>query len=306
MLELKQLRYFVAIAESASFSKAAQKLFITQPALSQQISKLEESLGIKLLDRNTRSVQLTAAGWDLYHRSMQLLHDMESMVNSVLATDSLGFLSETIRVAIDDNIFSLRNTGAYEFLDEIRSQRKELTIECIPVTFSAISQFITDGVCDLAIAYLTGSSSLSPNLTEHCFHRGHLAFAVPTDWSTDFFSPEFKDAINRANLLYPSHRSYWHGIVNSLMSKYDLFTHATPISSYESACNYTLSGNNLFFAPEIQLRNQDNKYFNVVSIPDPLAEYRVSVITAAQNHSILLQQLLALLPSADAPGDAES
>lgn len=297
MLEFKQLRYFVAIAESSSFSKAAQKLFITQPALSQQISKLEEQLGIKLLERNTRSVQLTAAGWDLYHRSMQLLRDMENMINSVLSTDSLGFLSETIHIAIDDNIFSLRNTGAYEFLDRLRSQRKDLTIECVPATFSAIPQFITDGTCDMAIAYLTGPSTLSPNLTEHCIHRGHLAFAVPKDWSTDFFSPEFKDAINRANLLYPTHRSYWHGIVNSLMSKYDLFTHATPISSYESACNYTLSGNGLFFAPEVQLRNQDNTYFNIVSIPDPLAEYRVSVITAMQNHSILLQQIMELLPN---------
>lgn len=295
MLEFKQLRYFIAIAESSSFSKAAQKLFITQPALSQQVSKLEEQLGVKLLERNTRSFQLTAAGWDLYHHAMHLLQELESTVNSVLATDSLGFVSETIRIALEDNIFSLQGTGAYEFLQKTRSM-SELTLECMPAIGNSIQQIISNGTCDMGIAYLTGPAALTPNLSEQCFHRGYLALAVPKGWCTDFTSQAFMDTIDRANLCYPVNRSYWHGIINSLMTKYNYYPRATPISNYECAINYVIAGNSIFFAPEIQLRQQPTDYFDIVPLCDPLAEYRVSVIYATRNDSLLLHQILDFLP----------
>ncbi len=61
-MELRHLRYFVAVASELNFTKAAGKLFVAQPALSTQIADLERELGIALLIRNTRAVQLTAAG----------------------------------------------------------------------------------------------------------------------------------------------------------------------------------------------------------------------------------------------------
>jgi DNA-binding transcriptional LysR family regulator len=61
-LELKHLRYFVAVAQERSFSAAARRLYISQQALSRIIQQLERELGVRLLDRTTRSVELTAAG----------------------------------------------------------------------------------------------------------------------------------------------------------------------------------------------------------------------------------------------------
>ena len=132
MIETKQLRYFIAVAESSSFSNAAQKLYITQPALSQQISKLEEQLGVILVDRNTRFVQLTAAGRDLYRRSLHLLRELENMVQSVVSADSLGFTSQTLTVCLEDGMFSLASTGAFELLDSLRHFDPAFTVECVP------------------------------------------------------------------------------------------------------------------------------------------------------------------------------
>jgi DNA-binding transcriptional LysR family regulator len=72
-MELRQLRTFVTIVEELSFSRAAQRLHVAQPALSVQIKALEEELGIKLLERNSRSVRLTPEGAVFLIEAQQVL-----------------------------------------------------------------------------------------------------------------------------------------------------------------------------------------------------------------------------------------
>ena len=98
-LQTRQLRYFVAVAEELSFTRAAQKLHIAQQALSAQIKQLEQTLGVVLLTRTTRSVTLTAPGAAFVEDAAALLAAMDaaaerarSLQRSENARLVLGFL----------------------------------------------------------------------------------------------------------------------------------------------------------------------------------------------------------------------
>lgn len=78
MLETRKLRYFVAVAEELSFTRAAQRLHIAQPPLSQHIRQLEQQLGVPLLYRTKRRVELSEAGGALLERARQILRATEN------------------------------------------------------------------------------------------------------------------------------------------------------------------------------------------------------------------------------------
>jgi DNA-binding transcriptional LysR family regulator len=79
-MELRHLRYFVAVAEELNFSHAAQRLHVSQPPLSRQIKDLEAELGISLFERANNKVRLTEVGQFLYGKAKRLLEDSEQLV----------------------------------------------------------------------------------------------------------------------------------------------------------------------------------------------------------------------------------
>ncbi|MGZ3183123.1 MAG: LysR family transcriptional regulator [Telluria sp.] len=86
-IDLKQLKYFLAVAEEKSFSRAAERLHISQPPLSQQIMKLEAELGVRLFARTTRSFELTAAGKALMGEASDLLAKMRMTIDTIRQID---------------------------------------------------------------------------------------------------------------------------------------------------------------------------------------------------------------------------
>lgn len=78
-MDLRQLRYFVAVAEAGTMTRAAERCHVAQPSLSQQIAKLEQGLGVPLFDRLARGVALTPAGHALLPRARRMLADAEEI-----------------------------------------------------------------------------------------------------------------------------------------------------------------------------------------------------------------------------------
>jgi len=83
-MEIHQLRYFCAVAETGTFSRAAEHSHVSQPSLSQQILKLEDELGARLFDRLGRTVRLTEVGRAFLPRARAVLHDLEAARSEVV------------------------------------------------------------------------------------------------------------------------------------------------------------------------------------------------------------------------------
>jgi LysR family transcriptional regulator, benzoate and cis,cis-muconate-responsive activator of ben and cat genes len=89
-MELRHLRYFVAVAEEQNITRAAVRLHVSQPPLSRQIRDLEEELGVELLERTPRAVRLTAAGWAFLEECYRVLRAADDAVRAAQAAATGG------------------------------------------------------------------------------------------------------------------------------------------------------------------------------------------------------------------------
>lgn len=114
-MELRHLRYFVAVARERSFTRAARSLRIAQPPLSRQIQQLEAELGVVLIERGTRPAHLTEHGRLFYEQAVQLLERVEDMQASMRSLQrarrnlfSMGFVASTLYGRLPDVIRAYR------------------------------------------------------------------------------------------------------------------------------------------------------------------------------------------------------
>jgi DNA-binding transcriptional LysR family regulator len=105
-IEYRQLRYFVSVAEELHFGRAATRLFVSQPALSQAIARLEQALGVRLFLRTRHSVELTDAGVELLRHARRLLADRADVVERVrqIGYGEVGVLRLGVALMAEDQV----------------------------------------------------------------------------------------------------------------------------------------------------------------------------------------------------------
>ncbi len=146
-MELDQLRYFLKVAERANFTRAAEDLMISQPALSRSIQKLEEELGQPVFERKARSVSLTEAGMLLQSRALQVL----SILDDTKAEITDDGKSGRVRVGA---IPTIAPYFLPEVLQRFSADFPRATLIVQENTTDALLKSCTQGEIDLAIVAL--------------------------------------------------------------------------------------------------------------------------------------------------------
>ncbi|EFG77013.1 transcriptional regulator, LysR family [Mycobacterium parascrofulaceum ATCC BAA-614] len=191
-MELRQVRYFVAVAEELHFGRAARRLHISGPALSQQIIALERELGTELLARDRRSVRLTEAGRTFLpdaRRMLSLADDAKRRLQRAAARSApvrLGYVS-----------------WLPEDLTAMVGPTADLRLDEWVLPSHAQADRVAEGALDIALAWVTAGQAAERGLTAHLLRTEPLHAVLPGAGSTEPI------AAQRVSVLVDADESAW-------------------------------------------------------------------------------------------------
>ena len=155
-MELRQLKYFVAVAEELHFRRAAERLFVAQPAVSEQIRKLEAELGVRLFDRTNRRVAITDAGAILLEEGRRVLAQVDA---AELATRNarervgarlrIGYTPDSLPASVPHALtrlgsfaprtqVSMETGPAVQLIEQVRDRRLDAVITDLPAATAGL------------------------------------------------------------------------------------------------------------------------------------------------------------------------
>lgn len=144
---LKQIQYFMAVAECRHFTRAADRLFVSQSALSQQITKLENDLNVKLINRISHPVELTPAGQDFMQYAIKILDDITALQHQLQKYQTKGGQS-TIRIGM---ITGLGNINIADILSSFNTQYANISFTLTNNLSKELCRKLNDNELDLAL-----------------------------------------------------------------------------------------------------------------------------------------------------------
>jgi DNA-binding transcriptional LysR family regulator len=155
-MELRHLRYFVAVAEELHFRRAAERLCVAQPAVSQQVRNLEEELGVQLLERTQHRVSLTPAGEVLLVEARRLLQQADRARRAVIGARDhvdgrlrIGHLLDAVPPVLPRTLERLATSTpgvevvletypSLELIERVRDRRLDAAVVCLPAPVSGL------------------------------------------------------------------------------------------------------------------------------------------------------------------------
>src|SRR5690349_11726060 len=148
-MDLKQLEYFLAVAEERSVTRAAVRLHLTQPPLSAQLARLEHELGVRLFVRHRRGVDLTDAGRALAARARRLLAKVDATADEVTRTGQ-GRAGQVTLAFVSATAWSLLPP----LLRRFRADRPDVAVRLVEDGADAVTAHVRERRAELGLVYL--------------------------------------------------------------------------------------------------------------------------------------------------------
>ncbi|WP_372844281.1 LysR family transcriptional regulator [Psychrobacter sp.] len=257
-MELRHLRYFVAVAEEKSFNKAAERLFISQPPLSRQIRQLEEEIGVTLIDRDNRPLKLTEAGEFFYDHALQIIKksdDLRAMTFRKGSFDnslSIGFVSSIL----------------YGILPKVIARFREvypnIEIKLYELNSWQQTQGLVDGKIDVGFGRLLFEDA---SIRRMVLREESLIVAVPINHALvkeNRTSINLMDLTNENLLLYPTapRPSFIDYVLELFEARNLKANYLTEVRELHIALGLVAAGEGLTIVPKTleHLRSQEVSY----------------------------------------------
>lgn len=244
-MELRHLRYFVAVVEEQSFTKAAEKLFIAQPPLSRQIQNLEAELGIALFERGSRPLKTTQAGYFFYQHAVKILSNAEEVKSM---TKRIGMVERTVTMGfVGSLLYGLLSRIVYLY----RQQQPHLKIELVEMTTMEQVKALKEGRIDVGFGRLRISD---PALKRVLLREERLVLGVHSSHPLSSHNKGIylADIVDEKLFLYPNHTSPSFATqVQGLFSEYNLEPqHVRIVREIQLALGLVAAGEGVCIVPE--------------------------------------------------------
>jgi LysR family transcriptional regulator, cyn operon transcriptional activator len=172
-MDFRQLRYFVAVYEEGHVGRAAERLSISQPALSQQIRHLEQTLDVSLFERNSKRLLPTLAAHTLYNHALPLLDGLQR------AREALAnFKGQALRTLAIGVLQTVHTSLVPQLLEHVRKAQPHLVVQIYELTGLEIERRLLNGSLDIGISYLPPRQ---PGLHGVMLYEDELTLVIPAE-----------------------------------------------------------------------------------------------------------------------------
>jgi len=258
-MELRHLRYFVAVAEERNFTRAAERLHIAQPPLSRQIQQLEEDLGVALIEKGSRPLKLTEAGQFFLAHAKPLLdqvRDLKAMtqrVGKLERTLSVGFVASTLYGLLPD------------IIRRYRERHPEVEVTLHEMTTVEQLKALKEGRIDVGFGRI---KSEDPSIRRIRLRDERMVVALPSGHrlAERKEGVRLRDLIHEPLLVYPkAPRPSFADQVLAAFSEANLTPdHVTEVRELQIAMGLVAAGQGISIVPESVLGMHHR---NVVYLP---------------------------------------
>jgi LysR family hydrogen peroxide-inducible transcriptional activator len=270
-MEIHQLRYFVAVAQERHFQRAAERVHISQPTLSQQIQKLERELGVLLVERSPRQVKLTAEGEKFLSHAISILETMEKAAAEV--HQDKGDLSGRVQLGVIPTI------GPYLLPPVIRRLRKDapgIVLELHDLTTSSLIQHLKEGRIQMGLLALPIQDK---SIASQSIGNEPFFLAVPEDHrlarkrqvTTRDFSEDHLLVLQEGHCFRQQSLEYCKLASNSPRIIFQG-------SSLSSVMRLTAAGEGLTFVPKIAALPKENPGLKFIPFVSPAPTRDIGII----------------------------
>ena len=269
--DVRQLRALIAVAEHGSFTRAALALHLSQPALTVQVRALEEALGLRLFDRNTRNVALTRVGRDLLPELRRILRELDALLDE---TRQLALMAGgTVRIAV---LPSFASSLLPDVISGFRALHPEIGFTLRDVIASGVAQLTLAEEVDLGI---TGGpiEDAQLELLLSSVDRMHAVF--PAGHALDDGTSPTLSAVTRHPLVLMSRATSVRAVVDAAVAAEGLAPDIAAEATYMStAVGMVRAGMGVAILPETAMEIKALPMLRSALIDDPRLARNISVV----------------------------
>lgn len=176
--ELRHLRYFLAVAATGNYHRAAETLHVSQPTLSHQIKQLEGQMGAQLFDRLSRTVRLTAAGEILHTRAITIMRELDDARREIAELQTME--SGQLRVGI---VSTVNVAVVPEAVSAFRNRHPKVTVSVREMPMESLEAEVLAGKFDLGISFISAKNH--PHLDTEPLFVEQLVAVLPDNHPLD-------------------------------------------------------------------------------------------------------------------------